>query len=123
MKLKDRNRGPVGGWQFKYTIKRFDLDFPATVYGSTWNNLISNIEKDMKSNDHQVPEDLEYQVEQQICARQPEDRCWMQSGDITASVIHGAARMIDRLAGTKLERKAKGCLSCGRRREKMNKIL
>ena len=127
MKLKDRNRGPVGGFYFRYTIKRPELgstlEFPAIVYGSTWTNLISNIEKDMKSNGQAIPADLEYQVEQQICARQPADRCWPQSGDVVANVIHGAARVIDKLTGTKLEKKAKGCLSCGKRREKLNKIL
>jgi len=127
MKLKDRNRGPVGGWFFRYVIKRHDLnsdlDFPAIVYGSTWSNLISNIRRDMESNKQPVPADLEYQVEQQICARQPEDRCWPQSGDVVANVIHGAARVIDKLTGTKLEKKAKGCLTCGKRRERLNKIL
>jgi hypothetical protein len=123
MKLKDRNRGPVGGWFYKYTLKRDGLDFPATVWGSTWNNLISNIEKDMRANSVEVPVDLEYQVEQQICARQPEDRCWPQSGDVVANVIHSVARVIDSVTGTKLERKAKGCKACGRRRERMNKIL
>jgi len=124
MKLKDRNRGPVGGWVYRYTITRFNgLEFPAIVYGSTWNNLIDNIKKDMRSNAYSIPDDLEYQVEQQICALQPPDRCWMQSGDVTANVIHSAARLIDKVAGTTLERKAKGCKVCGKRRERMNKIL
>jgi hypothetical protein len=123
MKLKDRNRAPVGGWKYRYTIHRFNLDFPATVYGDSWTRLIANIKKDMVSNAHPVPNDLEYQVEQQICASQPADRCWQQSGDVTANLIHGAARLIDSIAGTRLEKKAKGCLSCGKRREKMNKIL
>jgi hypothetical protein len=123
MKLKDRNRGPVGGWTFRYTIHRNHLDFPAIVYGSTWKNLIDNIHKDMRSNAHEVPADLEYQVEQQICERQPADRVWMQSGDIVANAIHGVAGMIDKVAGTKLVKKAKGCLACGKRRERMNKIL
>jgi len=123
MKLKDKNRGPVGGFFFRYTIKRFNLDFPAIVYGSTWSNLISNIEKDMKSNGQAVPADLEYQVEQQICARQPADRCWPQSGDVVANVIHSFARVIDSVTGTSLEKKAKGCKACGQRRAKLNKIL
>jgi len=34
MKLKDRNRGPVGGWVYRYTITRFNgLEFPEIVYG------------------------------------------------------------------------------------------
>jgi hypothetical protein len=123
MKLKDKNRAPVGGYFYKYTIHRFSHDYPATVYGESWTRLIANIKKDMVSNAHPIPDDLEYQVEQQICARQPEDRCWQQSGDLTANLIHGAARLIDKIAGTKLERKAKGCAACGKRREKLNKIL
>jgi hypothetical protein len=123
MKLKDKKRAPVSGWKYRYTIQRFSLSFPATVYGDSWTRLIANIKKDMQSNAHPIPNDLEYQVEQQICASQPEDRCWQQSGDVTANLIHGAAKMIDSIAGTKLARKAKGCLSCAKRREKMNKIL
>jgi hypothetical protein len=123
MKLKDKNRAPVGGFKYRYAIQRFNLSFPATVYGDSWTRLIANIKRDMKSNDQPIPDDLEYQVEQQICAGQPEDRCWQQSGDVAANLIHGAARMIDSIAGTKLERKARLCLACGKRREKMNKIL
>jgi L-lactate utilization protein LutC len=124
MKLKDRNKGPVGGFIYRYKITRFNgLEFPAIVYGTTWNSLIENIKKDMRSNAHPIPADLEYEVEQQICERQPADRCWMQSGDVTANIIHSAARMIDKVAGTSLEKKAKGCKVCGKRRERMNKML
>ena len=123
MKLKDQNLSPVGGWYFKYDLKRDDLTFPAKVYGSTFKSLISNIKKDMDANKHPIPADLEYQVEHQICLRQPEDRCWHQSGDVVANVIHGVARVIDKVTGTKLEKKAKGCATCGKRRDKLNKIL
>jgi len=47
----------------------------------------------------------------------------MQSGDVTANIIHSAARMIDKVAGTSLEKKAKGCKVCGKRKERMNKML
>jgi hypothetical protein len=77
----------------------------------------------MDANRHPIPADLEYLVEHQICLRQPEGRCWQQSGDVVANVIHGVARVIDKVTGTKLEKKAKGCATCGKRRDKLNKIL
>lgn len=123
MKLKDRNLSPIGGWYFHYDLKKGSLTFPAKVYGSTFRSLISNIKNDMGANNYPIPADLEYEVEQQICKRQPADRCWQQSGDVVANVIHGVARVIDKVTGTRLEKKAKGCATCGKRRDKLNKIL
>jgi hypothetical protein len=124
MKLKDNKRAPVGGWYYKYTIKRGNLTFPATVYGESLDKLIANTKKDMLSNSYHVPEDLAWQVEDQICQRQPGDRCWYEPalGDTIASVIHGAAKLTDKVLGTKLEHRARGCSSCNKRRAALNKL-
>jgi len=120
MKLKEPRRAPVGGFKYIYTITRFGNDYKATVYGETLHKLIVNVERDMKSNGMEVPSDLAYRVELQICERQPPDRCWIGAGDRLAFAIHGAARLIDNIAGTKLESRAKGCSSCLKRRQKLN---
>lgn len=120
MKLKEPRRAPVGGFKYIYTIHRFNNDYKATVYGESLGRLIVNVERDMKSNGMEVPADLADIVETQICDRQPADRCWKGAGDHVAHAIHGVARLIDNIAGTKLESRAKGCSSCLKRRQKLN---
>ena len=123
MKLKEPRRAPVGGWYYKYVITRNNLDFPAIVYGESLSRLIENVNKDMRSNGITAPNDLANVIENQICERQPSDRCWMGAGDHVAQAIHGVARVVDRIAGTRLEQKAKGCSSCRQRRQALNRMF
>ena len=123
MKLKEPRRAPVGGFWYRYTIHRNNLEFPATVYGESLTKLIENTIKDMRSNGVTAPTDLADIVETQICDRQPPDRCWMGAGDHVAHAIHGAARIVDRITGTKLEQRAKGCSSCQKRRQALNSFF
>jgi hypothetical protein len=123
MKLKEPRRAPVGGWYYKYVITRNNLDFPATVYGESMSRLIENVIKDMRSNGVTPQSNLAEIIETQICERQPSDRCWIGAGDRVAQAIHGVARVVDKIAGTRLEQKAKGCSSCSQRRQALNKIF
>jgi hypothetical protein len=123
MKLKEPRRAPVGGWYYKYVITRNNLDFPATVYGESLTRLIENVLKDMRSNGVTAPADITEAIEIQICERQPPDRCWKGAGDHVAQAIHGVARVVDKIAGTKLEQRAKGCSSCRQRRQALNKMF
>jgi hypothetical protein len=124
MKLKNKNLAPVGGFYFKYEIKRDKLTFPAIVYGSTWSSLMQNIQKDYRSNNIELPANIEAMVEDQICQRQPSDRCWYSDGlgDKIAQVIHTVAKTTDKVLGTKLEQKAKICPSCNKRRAALNSL-
>lgn len=123
MKLKEPRRAPVGGFYYKYTITRNNLEFPATVYGESLTRLIENTIKDMRSNGVNAPADLADIIETQICERQPEDRCWIGAGDRVAQAIHGVARVVDKIAGTRLEQRAKGCSSCRQRRQALNNMF
>lgn len=123
MKLKEPRRAPVGGFYYKYVITRNNLEFPATVYGESLTRLIENVLKDMRSNGVTAPADIAEAIEIQICERQPADRCWKGAGDHVAQAIHGVARVVDRIAGTKLEQKAKGCSSCRQRRQALNQMF
>jgi len=123
MKLKEPRRAPVGGWFYKYVITRNNLDFPATVYGESLSRLIENTLKDMRSNGVTPPSDIAEAIEIQICERQPADRCWIGAGDRVAQAIHGVARVVDKIAGTTLEKKAKGCSSCRQRRQALNNLF
>jgi hypothetical protein len=124
MKLKNKNLAPVGGWYFKYEIKRDNLTFPAIVYGSTFNSLIQNIQKDYRSNGIELPNNIEQMVEDQTCQRQPSERCWYSDGigDRIAQAIHTVAAVTDKVLGTKLENKARGCSSCNKRRNALNSL-
>ena len=123
MKLKEPRRAPVGGWYYKYVIKRNDLEFPATVYAESLTRLIENVLRDMRSNGVTPPADIADAIEIQICERQPADRCWVGAGDRVAQAIHGAARIVDKIAGTRLEQRAKGCSSCRQRRQALNRMF
>lgn len=123
MKLKEPRRAPVGGFYYKYVITRDGMNFPATVYGESLNKLIENTQKDMRSNGVEVPPDLAQDVENQICERQPADRCWAGAGDHVAIAIHTAARAVDKVFKTNLESRAKGCSSCRQRRQALNNLF
>ena len=124
MKLKNKNLSPVGGWYWKYEIKRNEVVYPAIVYGSTWNSLMQNIQKDYRSNGVELPSNIEQMVEDQTCQRQPSDRCWYSDGigDKIAQAIHTVAAVTDKVLGTQLENKARGCFSCNKRRNILNKL-
>ena len=124
MKLKNKNLAPVGGFYWKYEIKRNNLTFPAIVYGSTWSSLMQNIQKDYRSNGVELPSNIEQMVEDQICQRQPSERCWYSDGlgDKIAQAIHTVAAVTDKVFKTKLEHKARGCSSCNKKRIAWNKI-
>lgn len=124
MKLKNKNLAPVGGWFWRYEIKRDKLTFPAIVYGSTWSSLMQNIQKDYRSNGVELPSNIEQMVEDQICQRQPSDRCWYSDGlgDRIAQAIHTVAAVTDTVLGTQLEKKARGCSSCNKRRNILNSL-
>jgi len=124
MKLKNKNLAPVGGYYYRYEIRRAKLTFPAIVYGQSWNSLIQNIKKDYISNGGAAPSNIEEIVEDQICQRQPSDRCWYNDGigDRIAQAIHTVAATADKVLGTKLEHKARGCSSCNKRRNILNSL-
>lgn len=123
MKLKEPRRAPVGGWKYHYTIHRFNNDYKATVYGESLGKLIQNTINDMRSNGMEAPADLAQIIEDQICERQPADRCWVGAGDHVAHAIHGAARVVDKVFKTNLESRAKGCSSCRQRRQTLNQMF
>jgi hypothetical protein len=124
MKLKNKNLAPVGGWFWRYEIKRGNLTFPAIVYGTTWSSLMQNIQKDYGSNGIELPSNIKAMVEDQICQRQPSDRCWYSDGlgDKIAQAIHTVAAVTDKVLRTQLERKARRCRNCNKRRNILNSL-
>lgn len=68
-----------------------------------------------------IPDDLAEVIENQICDRVPSE-CWKGFGDRLAVAIHAVAGAIDKVAGTELQKAAKGCSGCGKRRRILNKL-
>lgn len=124
MKLKDTKISPVGGWFYSYQFAKDGNNFTMVVRAESYRTLIANVKTDMRTNGHPIPDGIEALIEDQICQRQPSGKCWYEAkvGDQLANAIHFAARQADKVLGTSLEKKAKGCSSCNKRRQKLNSI-
>jgi hypothetical protein len=82
----------------------------------------------MQNHNVEVPENIKYLIEQQICERIGGQYCWQEAGDKVATVIHKFAHLGDFVANqfgvnAQLEQRAKGCPSCNQRRELLNQTL
>lgn len=128
MRLKDKNGSIPGGLWYQYNDDQGNsyrvngMDLP---FGRSFSQKVSS---DMMVNNVSVPDNLDYLIEQQICGRIGSQYCWQEAGDKVANVIHRFASLGDRVAqslGAKsnLEKMAKGCTSCQKRRQAMNQAL
>lgn len=119
MRLRNKRETPVGGFTYSDPISErwFDTD-------STFKSLVTKVRGYHQANGFETPENLETLIEDQICMRQPPGRCFYTSGlgDQISKVIHKVAGAVDKVAGTQLERKARGCGGCGKRRTKLNQL-
>lgn len=133
MKLKDKRLAPIGGYYFNYEINKDGTkrELRVTSTDGGLDKLIERVKKDMQANGVPIPLDIEEVIENQICERQPEDRCWKDKkylGDIVAGAIQSVAGTIDKgitiATGKKsnLLQKAKGCKGCKKRKEALNKL-
>ena len=132
MKLKDRRKAPVGGYWFVYELVKDGETVQVRVNSNEGgiDGLIRRVKADMVVNSQPVPEDLDWIVEDQICQRQPEGQCFYEHkvGDQIANLIHIGARMVDGAvqavtgSSPNLEKKAKGCPSCNKRRKTLNNL-
>lgn len=86
--------------------------------------LESKVTAYMERNNISVPEDLREIIEDQICMRQPPKKCRYsrKAGDMISAVIHSVAGAVDSVAGTQLQKKARGCGGCGKRRQRLNQL-
>lgn len=116
MKLKDPKRAPVGGFYYD------DPKYGTVSVSGGLDALVSAVASYYKANGEAVPEKLKATIEDQICTRQPADRCYYTKGlgDRISQGIHLVAAAVDSVAGTKLQKKARGCGGCAKRRMKLN---
>ena len=128
MRLKDKNGSIPGGLWYQYNddqgnayrVNGMDLPFGRS--------FLQKVSSDMTVNNVSVPDNLDYLIEQQICGRIGSQYCWQEAGDKVANVIHTFANIGDRVAASlgvtsNLEKAAKGCTSCQKRRQAMNQAL
>lgn len=118
MILIRRSDAPAGGWFY-------DLPNGFRVWGTGLENLVDRVESRMIGYSMPIPEYLAELVEDTICQRQPPDRCRYKKklGDMLSAGIHTMAAAVDRVAGTKLQAKARRCGKCGSRRVALNNIV
>ena len=128
MRLKDRN-GPIpSGLWYEYSDDKgtkYRVNGMELTYVPQFTNKVKG---DMQNNNVQVPDNLDYLIEQQICGRISGQYCWQEAGDKVANAIHTFASLGDRVAAslgvqTNLEQAAKGCTACQKRRQAMNQTL
>lgn len=116
MRLKDKNRSPVGGYYYDDPL----TNRPIVATGG-FDKLVADVKSWHAANGLKSPPELEAMIENQICDRQPKDRCYKRGlGDIVASTVQVGAKLIDAVAGTSLAKKAKRCGGCSKRRVMMN---
>ena len=124
MRLRKKNEGVAGGWRYQYT-DQFGNSYE--VKGVSLRDLIQKTEKSMRINGLEVPKNLDAWIEDQLCTRQPAGKCTYDEslGDRITVGIHAAARVVDIAANavglkTELEKKARICIGCHRRRMKLH---
>lgn len=121
MKLWRKNEAPVGGW---FYIMENGWRVPQKGTSTSLDRLVDEVVQRMNGNEITVPEFIHEMVEDQICMRQPEDKCRYSSkaGDMLSAAISMGAGAIDGVFGTKLKSAARRCGTCGRRRVKLNQL-
>lgn len=128
MKLKNPNDAIPGGLWYQYSDDKGNT-YRVNGMDMTYGNLfINKIKGDMENKNVAVPDNLSYLVEQQICGRIAGQYCWQEAGDAVAGVIHKFAHLGDKVASTfginaQLEKRAKNCPSCQKRREALNQAI
>lgn len=119
MRLWNRNEPVIGGWYFV-------LDDGETIRATETGlrPLVLKVESRLRANKQEIPSYLAELIEDQVCMRQPKDKCRPTKGlgDLLSQGISIVAGAVDKVAGTNLKEKAKGCRGCGKRRTKMNAL-
>ena len=119
MRLRNKRETPVGGFNYHDDISQrfFDTD-------STFDSLVDKVRNYHQANGMDSPLNLGELIEDQICTRQPPGRCYYTSGagDQLAKAIHGVAGAVDKVLGTNLQQKARGCGGCAKRRARLNQL-
>lgn len=116
MRLKDKNTSPIGGFYY------IDPNYGRVPVSGGFETLVRRTEEKYLANGANPPDNLREIIEDQICMRQPPDRCWYSKGlgDRISKVVHAVAGVVDKVAGTQLQQRARGCKGCGRRRNQLN---
>ena len=117
MKLKNRNETPVGGFYYDEPTSGRPI-----VTDGNFDKLVAGVKQWYLSRGEAIPDKIESLIEDQICTRQPEDKCWYTkgTGDQLSRAIHKMAGAVDKVLGTNLKKKARSCGKCSKRRVMIN---
>lgn len=118
MRLINRNQSVPGGFWYKVpeTGENVKTD-------GSFEKLLTAVEGYYTLQQLPIPDYLRARIEDQICSRIPEKYCRYTKGigDLISRAVSAAAGVIDKVAGTNLKQRARGCGGCGRRRQKLNR--
>lgn len=128
MRLRDRSISPVSGWLYEYTANGHTYQVRNSE--GSLDSLVAAVRTHMARNGVVPKDNLKAIVEDQICSRQPAGKCFYESkaGDIVAATAHTFGALGDKVAkviglpSPNLEKKARGCSACQKRRERMNQL-
>lgn len=117
MRLVNRNQSPVGGFYFIVPETNYKV-----MTDGNFEKLVDAAVAYYNINQLPIPDYLEAIIEDQICMRQPAGRCRYTKGlgDQIAKAAHAVTGLIDKVAGTNLQKRARGCGGCARRRQRLN---
>jgi hypothetical protein len=121
MRLWRRSEAPIGGW---YYLFEDGERVPRAGVATGLEPLITAVVNRLEAREEEVPEYISELIEDQICTRQPPEKCryTKSAGDQLAKAISLAAAGIDSVLGTNLQKTARRCGSCGKRRVRMNQL-
>lgn len=114
MTLKNYSTTPPGGLYYIAADGR-------TIRGINMRDLTERVSSYYAANNIVVSADLRQIIEDQICSRLSKEWCWQQPGDVIANLIAKGASVVDAVLGTNLEKAAKGCGGCGKRKRTINR--
>lgn len=118
MKLVNKNQSVPGGF---YYIVPETGDKVGT--DGNFDRLLDTVAGYYRLKNITPPEFWEAAVEDQICSRVPDRYCRYTKGlgDLISRGVHAVTGAIDKVFGTELKKKARGCGGCARRRQKLNR--
>lgn len=117
MKLKNKSETPIGGFFYHDPITK-----EVIVTDGNFTKLLNGVREWYALKGIEIPARIAELIEDQICTRQPPDKCWYTkgAGDRIAKAIHTVAKVVDKVAGTKIEKRVRTCGGCSKRRVMIN---
>ena len=107
---------PRSDWVYK------DEDTKVVITGGSFNNLVAKVVTHRRKNNLEVDAKIVDKIHAYLCANNPEGFCaegYRGLGDVVHAIAQPIASLIDATLGTNV----RGCWSCSKRRDLLNKAV